>query len=240
MTHVPYIHYDLSHKLKSEKYPLVRKDLTDLLTPFLVDVLSSASSSSQQYVLRVNCLDCLDRTNLTQYFAFSAVASSQLKNFKIPPEVGEPILREMWIHHGTVISQLYAGTPMLLADSILHERRTFVGTLSDAPKSLCRYIQQHFFDGQKQDGISLVTLQHNPSAPHQTLPRRKLFISFLLLFLASMFFTACINLFVLLFYPSFSSLVRQIAVSFVVLILAVTVRKDAYYYTDYPRLLRSL
>ncbi|KAG5467009.1 hypothetical protein LSCM1_01188 [Leishmania martiniquensis] len=133
-------------------------------------------------LVRVNCLDCLDRTNLVQSFLCGAALPKMLayvegrQNEKDQaPTTKEPSsvcdtnlaqaycrLRLLLAAQGTAISQLYAGTKPHFVPYLLtgHYRWSYMAM--EGVVALRRWYQQNFLDGVKQDGVSLVTRQHDP------------------------------------------------------------------------------
>ncbi|KAM7249356.1 hypothetical protein ACFE04_019842 [Oxalis oulophora] len=73
--------------------------------------------SKQNGVFRVNCIDCLDRTNVVQTCIAREVMMSQLiKLGLMSPETPHNLLsiaQQMWANNGDIISRQYAGTNAL-------------------------------------------------------------------------------------------------------------------------------
>jgi phosphatidylinositol-bisphosphatase len=69
---------------------------------------------SQKGVFRINCIDCLDRTNNVQLTLGMVVLIMQLSSLK--KDVEKYLidrLRDMWIQNGDHISRIYTGTGAL-------------------------------------------------------------------------------------------------------------------------------
>lgn len=73
----------------------------------------------QLSVFRVNCMDCLDRTNVVQTAIAKAVLAVQLVKLglsppyaNIPEQMKTPF-RSLWANNGDIISRQYAGTNAL-------------------------------------------------------------------------------------------------------------------------------
>ena len=77
--------------------------------------IDGRSCSLQQGIVRVNCIDCLDRTNNVQLAIGLNILSMQLKCFKkeIHSNHLSTQLRDMWINNGDDISRIYTGTGVL-------------------------------------------------------------------------------------------------------------------------------
>lgn len=78
---------------------------------------------NQRSVFRVNCMDCLDRTNVVQTALGKAVLESQLVKLgmappytPIPEQLKSPFM-VLWANNGDIISRQYAGTNALKVSS---------------------------------------------------------------------------------------------------------------------------
>lgn len=69
----------------------------------------------QQGTFRINCIDCLDRTNNVQLGIGLYILSVQLDSLKKRNNSNNLFeqLREMWINNGDHISRIYTGTGAL-------------------------------------------------------------------------------------------------------------------------------
>ncbi|PIN17227.1 putative phosphoinositide phosphatase [Handroanthus impetiginosus] len=118
----------------------------------------------QAGVVRTNCIDCLDRTNVTQSMIARKMLESQLRRLGAFND-GETISRHpdfdqnlkiLWANHGDDISIQYSGTPALKGDFVRFGKRTVRGILQDSWSALLRYYLNNFCDGTKQDAIDLL------------------------------------------------------------------------------------
>ncbi|CAB9519906.1 Phosphatidylinositide phosphatase SAC1 [Seminavis robusta] len=141
--------------------------------------------SLQNGVVRTNCMDCLDRTNVVQSLFARAMLFHQLQQltqknnetathkhnglptgavsaFKksnflaLPWENGEVSHRLLWAENADAISRLYAGTPALKRDFTRTGKRTKLGALDDGMNSLQRYYLNNFMDSDRQEGTDLL------------------------------------------------------------------------------------
>ncbi|TFK30399.1 inositol/phosphatidylinositol phosphatase [Coprinopsis marcescibilis] len=119
----------------------------------------------QSGVVRTNCMDNLDRTNVVQATIAKWTLNKQLTELGIL-EPGASVdnyeafskdFREMWADHADAISAAYGGSGALKSDFTRTNKRTRKGALEDGVKSVTRYLKNNFFDGTKQDGFDLVT-----------------------------------------------------------------------------------
>ncbi|XP_035791208.1 phosphatidylinositide phosphatase SAC2-like isoform X2 [Anopheles albimanus] len=120
---------------------------------------------NQKGVFRVNCMDCLDRTNVVQTALGKAVLESQLVKLglampysQLPDQLKAPFMA-VWANNGDVISRQYAGTNALKGDYTRTGERKFTGIMKDGMNSANRYYLARFKDNYRQATIDL--LQHN-------------------------------------------------------------------------------
>ncbi|XP_029034704.1 phosphatidylinositide phosphatase SAC2 isoform X1 [Osmia bicornis bicornis] len=120
----------------------------------------------QKGVFRVNCIDCLDRTNVVQTALGKAVMEMQFSKLGlIPPDGTLPTnIRQtfqlLWANNGDIISKQYAGTNALKGDYTRTGERKFTGLMKDGMNSANRYFQHHFMDDIRQAAID--TMLGNP------------------------------------------------------------------------------
>lgn len=119
----------------------------------------------QKGVVRTNCIDCLDRTNLVQGQISLAIVLQQAQRLGIfgplcePPEVLVQTMQTMWADNGDVISTQYAGTAALKGDVTRNGERKLMGVMKDGYNSASRYYLTHTRDAQRQKAINIVTGQ---------------------------------------------------------------------------------
>lgn len=99
---------------------------------------------NQSAIFRVNCMDCLDRTNVVQTAIGRAVLESQLVKVglvapysPIPDQLKTPFM-VLWANNGDVISRQYAGTNALKGDYTRTGERKFTGLVKDGMNSANR------------------------------------------------------------------------------------------------------
>jgi hypothetical protein len=114
---------------------------------------SQSRASSNHAILRTNCMDCLDRTNVTQaYFARTRLASDLASTPAL-----DLLFKHAWADNGDALATLYAGTGALKTDFTRTGKRTRQGALMDGVNSAKRYFLNNFRDGLRQDGVDLLT-----------------------------------------------------------------------------------
>ncbi|NXN88090.1 SYNJ2 protein, partial [Bombycilla garrulus] len=109
----------------------------------------------QTGTFRMNCLDCLDRSNSVQSFVAQEILFAQLESLGLN---SKPIIerfvesyKEMWTLNGQNLSRVFSGNRAL-------EGKNKVGKLKDGARSVSRTIQSNFFDTVKQDAIELLLM----------------------------------------------------------------------------------
>nr|XP_024104046.2 synaptojanin-2 isoform X3 [Pongo abelii] len=154
----PMINFDFHQFAKGGKL----EKLETLLRPQLklhwedFDVFTKGENISPRFqkgTLRMNCLDCLDRTNTVQSFIALEVLHLQLETLGLS---SKPIVdrfvesfKAMWSLNGHSLSKVFTGSRAL-------EGKAKVGKLKDGARSMSRTIQSNFFDGVKQEAIKLL------------------------------------------------------------------------------------
>lgn len=118
----------------------------------------------QTGVLRSNCIDCLDRTNVVQSVFARKLLLKILHSLRLTspptgeafqrlPEPLETCFRNFWVNNADYMSILYAGTPALKTDFTLTGSRSNKGAIMDGFNSCQRYFLNNFFDGRRQDAM---------------------------------------------------------------------------------------
>ncbi|KAJ2878255.1 hypothetical protein FB639_003446 [Coemansia asiatica] len=132
----------------------------------------------QSGVFRVNCMDCLDRTNVVQSTIARFVLNEQLIRLgvHIAPEQGlaayaglEKTLNHLWANNGDYISRQYAGTSAMKGDFTRTGKRNFTGVMSDASYSLARLWISTFRDYFSQSVLDFTMGYQSASDVFRTL-----------------------------------------------------------------------
>uniref|UniRef100_A0A146LP15 Phosphatidylinositide phosphatase SAC2 n=2 Tax=Lygus hesperus TaxID=30085 RepID=A0A146LP15_LYGHE len=116
----------------------------------------------QNGVFRVNCIDCLDRTNVVQTALGKAILEIQLTKLGLlsPEGVFPAALRStfqlLWANNGDIISKQYAGTNALKGDYTRTGERKFTGMMKDGMNSANRYYLSRFKDVYRQATIDIM------------------------------------------------------------------------------------
>ncbi|KAF2681260.1 hypothetical protein K458DRAFT_309744 [Lentithecium fluviatile CBS 122367] len=117
----------------------------------------------QTAVVRTNCMDCLDRTNVVQSMLGRFILSRMLIDLGLLREgenaeddqAFEFLFRNVWADNADVVSKSYSGTGALKTDFTRLGVRTKQGALQDLNNSITRYFLNNFGDGPRQDAFDL-------------------------------------------------------------------------------------
>ncbi|CAF0855686.1 unnamed protein product, partial [Brachionus calyciflorus] len=181
-----YVQFDFHEHCKGLKFENV-----SILKERLKTILSDQSYCwvdkqgfvyQQKNLLRVNCIDCLDRTNVVQMVMAKFVLENQLQTLgilapyeaKASPELPLEFCRKvwsMWANNGDAISEQYAGTSALKGDYTRTGERNLTGILKDGMNSANRYYLR-FRDAFRQ--IALDVLQGTPAVEEEQQPKTNL------------------------------------------------------------------
>ncbi|XP_025977987.2 synaptojanin-2 isoform X1 [Dromaius novaehollandiae] len=116
----------------------------------------NVSPRLQTGTFRMNCLDCLDRTNSIQSFIALEILHAQLEslglNSKSIIERFVESYKAMWTLNGHNLSRVFTGS------RALEGKHKQVGKLKDGARSVSRTIQSNFFDAVKQEAINLLLM----------------------------------------------------------------------------------
>jgi len=169
-----YVWFDFHHECKKGKYQNVRrlvKQIKDSLQEFgfFVKLRDGSIAQEQTGVVRTNCMDNLDRTNVVQtvvaranFLAVEAFVNGKSQEDTIerflkfdsvlesPEREFEEAFQRIWRSNANTMSVLYAGTPALKT------RRGALGKIQDAMNSVTRYFINNFQDARKQDALDLL------------------------------------------------------------------------------------
>ncbi|KAJ3784104.1 SacI homology domain-containing protein [Lentinula aff. detonsa] len=153
---VKYNEYDFHKETKGMKYENIAH-LVDAMEKFFDSqaffwVSDGVVLSQQKGVFRVNCIDCLDRTNVVQSAFARHILNKQLSAVALlaphAVERTEPdrVFNDVWANNGDAISRAYAGTSALKGDYTRTGKRDLSGLLNDGVNSLARMYTSTFSD----------------------------------------------------------------------------------------------
>uniref|UniRef100_A0A669EA19 Inositol polyphosphate-5-phosphatase F n=1 Tax=Oreochromis niloticus TaxID=8128 RepID=A0A669EA19_ORENI len=165
-SNLTYVSFDFHEHCRGMKFENVQI-LTDAISDIITDmkwawVDQAGVICKQEGIFRVNCMDCLDRTNVVQAAIARVVMEQQLKKLGVmPPEQPLPlkcyrIYQVMWANNGDTISRQYAGTAALKGDFTRTGERKLAGVMKDGVNSANRYYLNRFRDAYRQAVIDLM------------------------------------------------------------------------------------
>ena len=162
--------FDFHHAcrgMKFENVSLLIDTLADRLDNFGYTVLSTIddrdqlAERKQSGVLRTNCMDCLDRTNVTQSAVAWRTFIQQLACESISWADQPASLQDssffniLWADNGDAISRQYASTAALKGDFTRTKKRDYRGVIADAGLSISR-----FYSGIINDYFSQTSIDY--------------------------------------------------------------------------------
>ncbi|KAL7909689.1 SacI homology domain-containing protein [Trichoderma velutinum] len=143
---IPFEWFDFHHACRGMKFENVSHLLSTLKEQ--LETLGSTVRNNgqlvrkQQGVLRTNCMDCLDRTNVCQSSFAKHLLDLQLKEEGI--DMSAQIDQEtawfntLWADNGDAVSKQYASTSAMKGDYTRTRKRDYRGALNDLGISLTR------------------------------------------------------------------------------------------------------
>ncbi|XP_065852849.1 phosphoinositide phosphatase SAC8 isoform X2 [Euphorbia lathyris] len=183
-SNVRYVSFDFHHICGSSNFENL-KILYDQISEefrdqgyFMIDEEGNILKE-QIGIVRSNCIDCLDRTNVCQSYLAQKSLTEQLQRIGVLSS-GECIstfteenikFRTLWAEQGDEISLEYAGTHALKGDLVRYGKQTFGGIIKDGISAVSRYYLNNFQDGIRQDALDLVSghysVNRNGPSPFQ-------------------------------------------------------------------------
>lgn len=161
----------------------------------------------QRSVIRTNCMDCLDRTNVVQSVFANWVMQNQLEASHVLHSGEEwqsnktllSFLQNLWADNADAVSVSYSGTGALKTDYTRTGNRTRKGAFKDFVNSASRYYQNNLTDGPRQDSYDLFLGNFKPYRNTQSpfADERPLHIQFV----PTLLYAALTVLFATIFFP---------------------------------------
>jgi len=173
---VRYIAWDFHKECSGMRYSNIKKLISKIeedMTQFgyfSYNTDTCQVEREQTGVIRSNCKDCLDRTNVVMSVIAKLMLKRNLESLHLikPKQTINRVCPKLsyhfklsWADNGDALSHMYAGTGALKADFTRTGKRTFYGLLQDFQNSATRYYLNNFSDGVKQDSINLLLGKHD-------------------------------------------------------------------------------
>lgn len=130
--------------MKFENVSVLLSTLSDRLEQFgSTTCVNGNLVSTQKGVVRTNCMDCLDRTNVCQSSFAKYMLELQLKaeGYDMSLQVDQETtwFNTLWADNGDAISKQYASTAAMKGDYTRTKKRDYRGALNDLGLSLARF-----------------------------------------------------------------------------------------------------
>jgi hypothetical protein len=210
---IHYVDFDFHNETRKMRYHNISKLVTAVEKNlqeygfFWADINSNKIMKKQEGVIRVNCIDCLDRTNVVESVFAKIFLVEKLQEMKLltPKETltekpaFDQVFKHVWADNGDVLSTIYSGTGALKGDFTRTGKRSVKGYWDDFCNSATRYYLNNFRDGKTQDAMNLVlgkyVVDHSAESPFKS--RGSLKTIYIALFIAFFFsvFMLVTNLF---------------------------------------------
>ncbi|OIW28528.1 hypothetical protein CONLIGDRAFT_576879 [Coniochaeta ligniaria NRRL 30616] len=150
--------HDACRGMKFENVALLLQTLGEKLESFGSTVtVDGHATTTQSGVLRTNCMDCLDRTNVCQSSFAKYILDHQLKaqGFDLAAQADQVMswFNILWADNGDAISKQYASTAAMKGDYTRTKKRNYRGALMDAGLGLTR-----FYNGMVNDFFLQATI----------------------------------------------------------------------------------
>lgn len=144
--------------MKFENVSLLMDTLGDRLDAFGETVgVGGIIRQRQSGVLRINCMDCLDRTNVVQSACGQRALEKQLQKEGVTVDLRTDITTQwfntLWADNGDAISRQYASSAALKGDYTRTRQRNYRGAISDLGLTLSRYYNNIISDYFSQAAI---------------------------------------------------------------------------------------
>jgi len=160
---VGYSEFDFHAKCKGTDFTsvdeILMKEIDQDIKRFQFFAQGTGQTFRQMGVVRTNCVDCLDRTNVVQSHVAQFALNDQLAKIQSKisgSEIFSELLSDMWADNGDRVALLYAGTGALRADVTRTGKRTFGGAVHDVVKNVNRFYLNNFQDETKQALLDLM------------------------------------------------------------------------------------
>ena len=177
-----YIYFDFHANCKGQKFHKVNL-LVEKLSLFSEYYGFYSSSGKQQMgVMRTNCLDCLDRTNVVQGKLAWDVLLKQLRSVNKDFEMTQhpqftQAFKNQWADNGDKLSFQYTGTGSTISSITRTDTQGFTALIKQGLTSIERFYNANVEDNVKQNSIEHVLRKKNKNVIvnkiHDELDKRK-------------------------------------------------------------------
>jgi hypothetical protein len=152
--------FDFHKECRGMRFENVSRLFTEISTTLqrisYTEWTSGSTVQQQKGVLRTNCMDCLDRTNVVQSGSARIALESQLSSLGVSIQNSEEWFNTIWADNGDAISQQYASTAALKGDFTRTRKRNLQGALTDLGLTMTRYFTNIISDYFTQAAIDFL------------------------------------------------------------------------------------
>lgn len=160
---IKYIHFDMAKRNRDGK---VMKSLADIAERAIQQtgmfLKGEEQTLFQTGIVRVNCVDCLDRTNTAQFSIGKCVLGHQLHKlgFINTPKLEFDsdcitMLESLYEDHGDTLALQYGGSQLVHRIKTYRKTAPWTSQGNDIMQTLSRYYSNTFSDTEKQHSINL-------------------------------------------------------------------------------------
>ncbi|KAI2603782.1 putative SAC1 protein [Hypoxylon fragiforme] len=179
---VHYVYFDFHHETKGlqmHRAMLLVEQLQDALIAQQyfrgVDMPANGGLETRNFqtsVVRTNCMDSLDRTNVVQSMLARWTLDRMFvdlgllqrgETFATADPAFEFLFRNIWADNADTVSNSYAGTGAMKTDITRLGTRTKAGIFADGRIAVMRYYLNNFRDGPRQDAFDLFLGAYEPA-----------------------------------------------------------------------------
>lgn len=160
---IKYIHFDMA---KRNREGNVMKSLAGIAEAVVKEtgifLMDQEQNLYQTGIVRVNCVDCLDRTNTAQFAIGKCVLGHQLfkLGFISAPKLEFDsdcitMLESLYEDHGDTLALQYGGSQLVHRIKTYRKTAPWTSQGNDIMQTLSRYFSNTFSDTEKQHSINL-------------------------------------------------------------------------------------
>uniref|UniRef100_A0A182M2V0 SAC domain-containing protein n=1 Tax=Anopheles culicifacies TaxID=139723 RepID=A0A182M2V0_9DIPT len=169
---IRYIDFDMARKSRGtgnvmEKLAKIAETVIQQTGMFYLD---DERNQKQTGIVRVNCVDCLDRTNTAQFAIGKCVLAHQLYDLGFLKERRLEfesdcitMLENLYEDHGDTLALQYGGSQLVHRIKTYRKTAVWASQGNDIMQTLSRYYSNTFSDTEKQHSINLFLGYYIPS-----------------------------------------------------------------------------
>lgn len=153
--------HNVCRGMKFENVSILMDSVGSILNEFDTTVEKDGKiQRTQSGVLRTNCMDCLDRTNVVQSACGRRSLEQQLEAegivLDLQTDVSTQWFNTLWADNGDAISKQYSSTAALKGDYTRTRKRNYRGAINDLGLTLSRYYNNIVNDYFSQAAIDFL------------------------------------------------------------------------------------